>query len=168
MYYHIVSQCIRSLKNIQVWLEQAERHAAAKNFDVNVLMHSRLAPDMQNFIYQVQSACDYVKGAAGWLTGQAPPKHADTEQTIAEVRDRLRKTIAFAESVPEDHYAGAGDRTVQMSWAGGKNIRAQDYVLQITIPNAYFHLSMAYAILRHNGVDIGKMAFLGQITWLDP
>jgi len=167
MYYDIVAQCIRSLKQVELWLERAEQHAAAKKFDVNVLMTSRLAPDMQPFLYQVQSACDYVKGAAGWLTGEAPPKHDDSEQTIADLRERIKKTIAFAESVKEPQFAGAGDRTVRMSWAGGKTIRARDYVLEITIPNVYFHLSMAYAILRHNGVDVGKMAFLGKITWVE-
>ena len=167
MYYNIVSQCIRSLKQVEVWLDRAEQHAAARKFDVGVLMTSRLAPDMQTFIYQVQSACDYVKGAAGWLTGEAPPRHDDSEQTIADVRERIRKTIEFAESVKEPQFSGAADRTVRMSWAGGKTIRSRDYVLEITIPNVYFHLSMAYAILRHNGVDVGKMAFLGRITWVE-
>jgi len=74
-------------------------------------MSSRLAPDMQPFTYQVQSACDYVKGAAGWLSGQTPPKHEDNEKTIADVRARIRKTIAFAESVPKPQYAGAAQRT---------------------------------------------------------
>ena len=167
MYYELVAQCVRSLKNVEAWLDRAEAHATAKKFDVNVLMTSRLAPDMQPLLYQVQSACDYVKGAAGWLSGEQTPTHADDERTIAEVRERIRKTVAFAESLGEARYADAGGRTVRMSWAGGKNITAPDYVRQITIANVYFHLSMAYAILRHNGVDIGKMAFLGQIDWAD-
>jgi hypothetical protein len=167
MYYRIVSQCVRSLKNVDVWLDRAEALAADKKFDVDVLMTSRLAPDMQPFIYQVQSACDYVKGAAGWLSGQSPPQHADNERTIADVRERIQKTVAFAESIEETQYAGAGERMVRMSWAGGKNITAPNYVLQITVPNVYFHLSTAYAILRHNGVDVGKMVFLGRISWAD-
>jgi hypothetical protein len=167
MYYPVVSQCIHTLKLVETWLDKAEELATVKKFDVNVLMASRLAPDMKDFVYQVQSACDYVKGAAAWLSGQTPPKHPDTEQTIGEVRDRIRKTVAFAEGVTETQYAGASERTVKLSWSGGKIRDAEDYLLQITIPNVYFHLTTAYAILRHNGVDIGKMAFLGPLTWQD-
>jgi hypothetical protein len=81
-----------------------------KKFDEAVLMTSRLAPDMEPFIYQVQSDCDYVKAAAAWLSRQAPPKHEDNEQTIDDVRDRIRKTVAFAETVKEAQYAGASVR----------------------------------------------------------
>jgi hypothetical protein len=122
---------------------------------------------MKPFIYQVQSACDYVKAAAAWLSGQTPPKHEDNEQTIDEVRARIRKTVAFAESVTEAQYAVAAERKVSLSWAPGKVLVGEDYLLQMTIPNVYFHIAMAYAILRHSGVDIGKMDFLGPINWID-
>ena len=164
MYYPIIHQCSQALKTIEVWFDKAEQHAAAKKFDVGVLMTSRLAPDMREFIYQVQSACDYVKGAAAWLSGQTPPRHADTETTVDELRARIRKTVAFAESVSEAQYDGAADRKVH--W-GGKAIGGEDYLTQIAIPNIYFHLTTAYAILRHNGVDIGKRDFLGPVRWVD-
>ena len=167
MYYQTISQCTQMLKNLENWLDKAEKYAGAKTFDVGVLMTSRLAPDMQPFIYQVQSACDYVKAAAAWLSGQTPPKHEDNEQTIDEVRARIRKTVAFAESVTEAQYAGAAERKVSLSWAPGKVLGGEDYLLQMTIPNVYFHIVMAYAILRHNGVDIGKMDFLGPIHWIE-
>jgi hypothetical protein len=167
MYYHVILQCTQALKNLESWLDKAEQHAAAKKFDVGVLMTSRLAPDMKPFIYQVQSACDYVKAAAAWLSGQTPPKHEDNEQTIDEVRTRIRKTVAFAESVKEAEYADASERKVSLSWAPGKVLGGEDYLFQMTIPNTFFHIAMAYAILRHNGVDIGKMDFLGPINWVD-
>ncbi len=168
MYYEEVSQCAQMLKNIEAWLHKAETHAATKKFDVNILMTDRLAPDMKPFIYQVQSACDYVKAAAAWLSGQVPPKHEDNEQTIADVRGRIQKTVAFAESVREAQYAGASDRKVSLSWAPGKLLGGKDCLLQMTIPNIYyFHVAIAYAILRHNGVDIGKIDFLGPINWID-
>ena len=167
MIYQVVQQCSRSLGNLQVCLDKAVQHAAAKEFDVNVLLTSRLAPDQHHFIYQVQSACDYVKGAAGWLSGQSPPKHEDKEQTIDEVRERIRKSIAFVESVREDQYAGATERKVKLSWAPGKVIGGADYLLQVTIPNVFFHITTAYAILRHNGVDVGKMDFLGVLNLVD-
>ena len=167
MYYQVVEQCTQSLNNLETCLDKAERHAATKKFDVGVLMTSRLAPDMKDFIYQVQSACDYVKAAAAWLSGQMPPKHEDNEQTIDELRARIRKTVAFAKSVKEAQYAGASERKVKLSWAPGKVISGKNYLLQVTIPNAFFHIAMAYAILRHNGVDVGKMDFLGPINLVD-
>jgi uncharacterized protein len=168
MYYKSILQCVQMLKNLESWLDKAEAHAIAKKFDAGVLMAGRLAPDMKPFIYQVQSACDYVKAAAAWLSGQTPPRHEDTEQTIDEVRARIRKTVDFAVSVTEPQYAGAGERKVGMSWApAGKVLGGEDYLLQMTIPNTFFHVAMAYAVLRHNGVDLGKMDFLGPINWID-
>jgi len=163
----MISHCTQILKNLETWLDKAEQLAAAKKFDVGVLMTDRLAPDMKPLIYQVQSACDYVKAAAAWLSGQTPPKHEDNEQTIDELRARIRKTVAFAESVKEAQYAGASERKVSLSWAPGKVLGGEDYLLQMTIPNTFFHMAMAYAILRHNGVDVGKMDFLGPINWVD-
>ena len=105
---------------------------------------------------------------AAWLSGQTPPRHEDKEQTIDELRARIRKTVAFAESVQDAQYAGAADRKVSLSFAPpGKVLGGKDYLLQMTIPNVYFHVAMAYAILRHYGVDIGKMDFLGPINWID-
>ena len=139
MYYAAVAQCTQALRNLETWLDQAEQHAVAKKFDVGVLMRDRLAPDMQPFIYQVQSVCDYVKAAAAWLSGQTPPRHEDNEQTIEEVRARIRKTVAFAESVKEAQFAGAAARRVSLSWAPGKVLGGEDYLLQMSIPNIYFH-----------------------------
>ena len=168
MYYQAIEQCAQALKNVEVWLDKAEAHAAAKHFDVGVLLIGRLSPDMKPLTYQIQSACDYVKAAAAWLSGQKPPKHEDTEQTIDEVRARIRKTVAFVVSVAEAQYAGAPEHRVSLSFApAGKVLVGPDYLLQMTIPNVYFHLAMAYAILRHNGVDVGKMDFFGPINWVD-
>lgn len=167
MYHEVVSQCVQSLRNLEACLDKAEQFAATKKFDVGVLMNGRLAPDMGNFIYQVQSACDYVKGAAAWLSGQQPPRHEDNEKTIDELRTRVRKTVAFAERIPEDQYTHAAEQEVTFSWAPGKVIGGEDYLLQMTIPNVFFHLSMAYAILRHNGVEVGKMDFLGPINLVE-
>lgn len=167
LYYQAISQCTQALKILLVCLDKAEQHAAAKKYDVGVLMSSRLAPDMLDFVYQVQSACDYVKGGAAWLSGQKPPKHEDNEKTIAEVRERLQKTIAFTESVKESQYAAAAEQRVGFSWAPGRVMVGPDYLLQMTIPSVYFHVCMAYAILRHNGVDVGKMDYLGPLALVD-
>ncbi|MGF6757421.1 DUF1993 domain-containing protein [Paraburkholderia sp. GAS42] len=167
MYHQAISQCVHALKAVEIFLDKAERHAQEKNYDVNVLMSGRLAPDMMPFTYQVQSACDYVKAGAAWLSEQKPPMHEDTERTIDEVRARIRKTVEFAQSVTAEQYANANEQKVKMSWAPGKVLEGQVYLLQMTIPNVYFHVAMAYAILRQNGVDVGKMDFLGAIDFID-
>ncbi|MGF6505844.1 DUF1993 domain-containing protein [Paraburkholderia sp. 32] len=168
MYALAIAECTRAVKSIETYLDKAEIYAREKKFDVEILMGSRLAPDMTPFVYQVQSACDYLKAGAGWLSGQKPPRHEDNERTIDEVRARIRKTVEFVESVTADQYAKAGDQRVRVSWsATPEMVLAGDYYLQqITIPNVYFHVMAAYVILRHNGVDIGKMDFLGEINWI--
>ena len=167
MYFEAVAQSTQNLENLLACLDKAAQHATAKKFDVDVLVTSRLAPDMQPLNYQIQSACDYVKGAAAWLSGQTPPRHDDNERTIEELRARIRKTVDFCRSVPKDKYAGASERKIKLSWApAGTVIGGEDYLLQIVIPNAYFHLAMAYAILRHNGVDVGKRDFLGPLNFV--
>ena len=167
MYFQVISQCVQAVRNVEAFLDKAEAHAAAKGFDVGVLMTGRLAPDMKNLVYQVQSACDYLKGGAAWLSGQAPPRHADEERTLDEVRARIRKTVAFAEGVAAHSYAGAERREVKLSWAPGKVIRGEDYLLQVIVPNVFFHVAMVYAILRSDGVDVGKMDFLGPMRFVD-
>src|SRR5262249_41194269 len=141
--------------------DKAEQFADARQMDVGVLLNWRLASDMQPLIYQVQSACDYIKGAAAWLSGQTPPKHEDNERTVDELRARIRKTIKFTDGIAESDYEGASDRRVTLSWRPGKVIAGEDYLLQVIVPNVYFHIAMAYAILRNGGVDVGKMDFLG-------
>ncbi|QGZ65176.1 DUF1993 domain-containing protein [Paraburkholderia acidisoli] len=166
MYAQAMAQCVQAVRTLETYLDKAERFANTKQFDVGVLLTTRLAPDMAGLLYQIQSACDYLKGGAAWLSGQEPPRHEDNEQTLAEARARIRKTLAFAESVTADHYANAASRIVKVSWVPGK-LRGETYLLQIVIPNIYFHVSMAYAILRANGVDLTKRDFIGPVDSFD-
>jgi uncharacterized protein len=166
-FYQVIAQCTQALKNLETFLDKAEQDVTVKKYDIGVLMSSRLAPDQYPFVRHVQIACDYVKFAAARLAGEIPPKHEDTELTIGELRARIRKTVAFAESVNEVQYEGASERKVSVTWAPGKVMRGIDYLLQLTIPNTYFHVVTAYAILRHNGVDVGKMDFLGSLNFSD-
>jgi hypothetical protein len=167
MYYPAIKQMIQNLEAVEGWLDEAEKFAASKKFNIEVLLNDRLAPDMNSLIYQIQSACDYVKAAAGWLAGQKPPRHEDNEATIDEVRERIRKTIAFARSVSPAQYEAAAGRKIALPWKPGKVLGGEDYLIQIIIPNVYFHLTTTYAILRYNGVDIGKQDFLGAIRFID-
>ncbi|SAK54310.1 PF09351 domain protein [Caballeronia hypogeia] len=166
MYAQAIAQCIEAVRSMETYLNKAERFANAKKFDAAVLLSTRLAPDMGSLLYQIQSACDYLKGGAAWLSGQEPPRHEDNEQTLDEARARLRKTIDFAESVTAPQYADAASRIVKVSWVPGK-LTGEKYLLQIVIPNIYFHVSMAYAILRANGVDLVKKDFIGPVDSFD-
>ncbi|MBY3060330.1 DUF1993 domain-containing protein [Rhizobium leguminosarum] len=167
MYYEVVAQCTQSLQLVEGWLDKAVAFAEAKNVDADSLLNGRLAPDMKPLVYQVQSACDYVKSGAARLSGQRPPKHEDTEKTIEELRARIRKTVEFAQSVTQAQYQGAEGQKVSLSWRPGKVLGGKDYLLQMTIPNVYFHIAMVYAILRNAGVDVGKMDFLGAVNFVD-
>jgi uncharacterized protein len=167
MYEQAILQCTRAFLMLETLLDKAEAYAGQKNFDVDVLIHSRLAPDMQPLVYQVQSASDYLKGGAAWLSGQRPPRLEDNERTIEEVRERIRKTVAFVQSITSDQYANASEQRVKVSWVPGKVIVGSDYLLQMIIPNVYFHIGMAYAILRKDGVDVGKLDFLGKMNFID-
>ncbi|MGF6723441.1 hypothetical protein P3T43_002796 [Paraburkholderia sp. GAS41] len=166
MYYDAILQCTQAFLAVETMLDKAALHADLKKFDVGVLMNSRLAPDMAPFIYQIQSASDYLKAGAAWLSGQKPPSFEDNERTIDEVRTRIRKTVAFTKSVMADQYAHAREQRVKVSWVPGKIIEGQDYLLQMVIPNVYFHIAMAYAILRKDGVDVGKLDFLGPMNFI--
>src|SRR5881397_3951440 len=148
----------KTLQNVERWMDKAAAHAKAKSFEVDVLAQARLAPDQYPFVRQVQSACDQAEYAAAYLGGKQPPSHPDTEQTFAELRQRIQKCLAFLESVSAKDLAGAEDRKVAPRW-----LRGDDYLVHVAIPNFFFHATMAYAILRHNGVDLGKMDYIGSI-----
>ncbi len=153
----------KTLRNLEQWMDKAAAHAKAKSFEVDVLAQARLAPDQYAFNRQVQAACDQAKYAAAYLAGKQAPSHPDTEQTFAELRERIEKCLAFLESVPAKDYAGAEERKVAPPWLGGKWLRGDDYLVHVALPNFFFHATMAYAILRHNGVELGKMDYIGSI-----
>ncbi len=151
----------KTLENLDKWMDKAEEHAKDRAFEVDVLAQSRLAPDQFSFIQQVQSACDQAKYAAAYLSGTKPPSHPDTELTFADLRQRIEKCTRFLASVAEKDYAGADERKVAPPWMGGRWLRGSDYLAELAIPNFFFHASMTYAILRHNGVRLGKMDYIG-------
>ncbi|HYC23167.1 MAG TPA: DUF1993 domain-containing protein [Candidatus Bathyarchaeia archaeon] len=157
----------KTLKNLEQWMEKADAYAKARKFEVDVLAQARLAPDQYSFVRQVQAACDQAKYAAAYLGGKAAPSHPDTEQTFAELRQRIEKCLGFLETVQAKDLAGAEDRKVSPPWLGGKWLRGDDYLVHIALPNFFFHATMAYAILRHNGVELGKMDYIGSMPIQD-
>lgn len=163
--YPFLLEMKKLLKNLDGWLDKAVGHATAKKFDPNVLMQSRLAPDMFPFVRQVQAVCDQAKFAAARLAGREPPSHPDTEQTIDELKQRIATVVAYLDTFSETDFAGVADRTVTTPRWEGKSLTAMNYFIEHSQPNFYFHLTTAYAILRHNGVDVGKRDYIGQLTW---
>jgi uncharacterized protein len=168
VYYQMLCQLTQNLRTVEIWLDKAEKHANALQTDIGEFLNGSLAPDMKPFIYQVQSATDYLKGGAAWLSGQEPPKYEDNESTIEETRERIRKTVSFVGTLNEEQFRDAYTRKVNVSWSPpGKFIRGENYLLQVVVPNVYFHISMAYAILRHLGIGVEKMDFVGPVKWVE-
>lgn len=156
---------VRMLRNLLDWLDKAEAHAAAKKFDTAVLLGTRLAPDMLPFAKQIQIACDAAKFGVSRLAGVEAPKFEDTEVTLEELRERVRKTIAFVESVPAAQVDGTEDKDVNVPRREGTmTLKGEPYLKHFVLPNFYFHLTTAYALLRHNGVELGKRDYLGALT----
>jgi hypothetical protein len=163
MYSTARSSTLRALTNLDTILDKAVASADARRFDPRVFLTSRLAPDMFPLTRQVQIACDFCKGTMARLGGVDNPKFEDTEASIADLKARIAKTRSFVEGVAEAGFAGAEEREISFQ-AGPNQMQFQGlpYLLGYALPNLYFHMSMAYAILRHNGVDLGKRDFLGQ------
>lgn len=163
-----IAQMLRMLRTLDRWLVRATEHAAARKFDVDVLVSARLAPDQYALVRQIQSACDSAKLGAARLAGKDAPVHADTETTIAQLRERATAVAGWLEGLGEADFAGAETRKIAASWMQGKAMAPRDYLAQFVVPNFYFHVNMAYAILRHNGVDLGKRDYIGGIDLVDP
>ena len=162
MYQASVPRFINMLNNLSAILDKAQAHAEARKFDPAVLTTGRLFPDMLPMARQVQIACDGAKGAVARLAGAEIPKHEDTEQTFAELKARIAKTIAFVQSLKPAQLEGTEDKEIVLK-LGAKEVRfnGMQYLLGHALPNFYFHVVIAYDILRHNGVEIGKRDYLG-------
>ncbi|MFO0746430.1 MAG: DUF1993 domain-containing protein [Myxococcota bacterium] len=161
--FDLVKQCRKMLSNLDSWIGMAVENAAARSYDPNHLVTARLAPDMFTFAQQVQSGCDAAKYLAAYLTGTKAPSHPDTETTIAELRARIAACGAYLDGFKAEDFDGAADRKVSPPWLGGKWVRGEDYALQAGFPNFLFHMTTAYAILRHNGVPLGKQFYIGSL-----
>lgn len=160
-----VPQFTKTLRNLDTILAKAIPFAEAKKFEVEVLLNSRLAPDQFNLIRQVQIACDSAKLCVAKLTGKDAPVHDDKEHNLAQLRTRISETVAFLETVKEKDFAGASERKITTPRWDGKYLFGNEYLVQHSIPNFYFHVTVAYEILRHNGLDIGKKDYLGALPF---
>ena len=161
MYTQTFAQMKKQLGQLDKMLGTAAEYAKSRNFDPNVLTGMRLAPDMFPLVRQVLICCDSAKLAASYLSGKAAESQPDTEATLDELRARVQSIVHYLEGFTADDFAGATNKVVSQPRWKGEWMTGQDYLLQHGLPNFYFHLTTAYAILRHNGVGIGKRDFLG-------
>ena len=168
MVYPIVLQMKKMLVQVDKWLETAAAYAATKSFDPNNFVGLRLAPDQLAFARQVQIACDTAKLAAARLAGKEAPKHADTEQTLEELRARVKDVVAYLGTFSESDFSEAATRVITQPRWEGKVMSGADYFLEHAVPNFFFHTTHVYAILRHNGVGLGKRDYLGALTQRQP
>ncbi|MGZ0077412.1 DUF1993 domain-containing protein [Methylomonas sp. YC3] len=162
MYQASIQVFIKMLGNLSKILDKAAIHAEAKNIDQSVFINYRLAPDMFPLSKQVQIATDMVKGCAARLAGLEIPCYEDNETTFADLQARISKTIAFIQDVTPAQINGTENLAINFKIGGAeKSFVGLPYVLDFVLPNFYFHITMTYAILRHNGVELGKSDFLG-------
>jgi hypothetical protein len=155
----VFTQMLSALDKV---LSKAEADAAARKIDLDVFVNGRLAPDMLPLTRQIQIMTDQAKGGASRLAGQESPKWPDDEKSFADLHARVAKTIAHLQTFKPEHFEGAETRAIELKFPNATfNFTAKDYLLNFVIPNFYFHYTTAYAILRHNGVPIGKGDFLG-------
>jgi hypothetical protein len=168
MYYETICQMKKMLGQIEKWLDAAQAFATTKSFDANLFLGFRLAPDQFAFARQLQIACDTAKLAASRLTGKEAPTHPDSEQTIDELRVRVRAVIAYLDGFSAKDFQGAATRRVTQPRWEGKFMTGADYFLEHAIPNFFLHLTHVYAILRNNGVSVGKSDYLGALSLRSP
>ncbi len=156
----VITHFLNALSTI---LKKAEAHCEAKKIDPNALLQARLYPDMFPLVRQVMLVTDFSKGTSARLAGVEVPSYADTEKTFGELQERIAKTLAFVTSLDKAKFADAAGRTVTLKVAGqDMSFKGSEYLSNFALPNLYFHLTTAYNILRHNGLEIGKMDFMGR------
>jgi uncharacterized protein len=164
MYQASAPVFIRGLESLSAILNKAAAHAEAKKIDPSVFINARLAPDMFALARQVQIASDAAKGCVARLAGAQVPSYPDTETTFPELIARVATTIAFVKGFAAGQIDGSEDRTVTLKMRGeDRTFRGQVYLFNLALPNFYFHITTAYDILRHNGVELGKGDYLGAL-----
>jgi hypothetical protein len=168
MYYEAFAQMKKTLGQIDKWLEAAAAYADSRKFDGNVLLQARLAPDQFAFARQVQTACDTARLGAARLCGKEAEKYADDETTLDALRARVQGVVANLDGYSASDFDGAATRQVTTPRWEGKHMLGADYFLEHVLANFYFHAAHAYAMLRHNGVPLGKRDYLGPLSMRSP
>ena len=165
LYDMFVPQAIKMLKNLNLILDKGEAFATSKKFEMDVLLNARLAPDQFPLGRQIQIACDTAKLCAARMSGTEAPVHADNEKTLPEFKNRINEVITFLEKVDMNAFNNGAERHITQPRWEGKYLTGVEYLTEHAIPNLYFHITTTYSILRHNGVDVGKKDYLGEMPF---
>ena len=165
LYEMTIPQFLKMLNNLNLIIEKAELFAVTKKVEMDVLLNSRLAADQFSLIRQIQIACDTAKLAAHRLTGKDVPSHADTEKTVSEIKERITNTMVYLKTFNESDFLGSESKHISQPRWEGKYLTGSEFVQHHVLPNFYFHMTTAYSILRHNGVEIGKKDYLGTMPY---
>ena len=162
VYDACIPSMLRFMENLSKILDKAVAQAKTRDMPLSELIEARLAPDMFALTRQIQVVSDVAKLGAARLAGLEPPSFPDTETTFPELQERIRKTIEFVRSVPREKFEGAEDRTITLKFPNGEfNFVGREFVTNFVLSNFFFHVTTAYDILRHKGIEIGKMDYLG-------
>lgn len=168
MYHELYREIHKLLGQLDSWLDATVRFAQTRGFEANNVLTSRLAPDQFDLLRQVQIACDTAKLSASRLTGKTAPSHPDTESTIDELRARVASEREYLDGLTSADFEGAATRSITQPRWEGRVMTGADYFTEHALPNFFFHLTHTYALLRHNGVPLGKRDYLGALTQRTP
>jgi uncharacterized protein len=166
--HRAIVQMKKMLLNMDAWFDKAVVHARVRSFDPEVFLGARIAPDQLPLVRQVQSACDRAKFVGARLAGKEPPRHPDDEKTMAEIRARIRVCVAYLDTFAAEDFRGSSTRIVELPFFDDKTIEGSDYLMELGQPGFYFHVTTAYSILRHNGVDLTMRDFIGAANVRSP
>lgn len=161
--HDIILEMKKLLGNVDRWLDKAVAHAATKKFDPAVLLQARLAPDMFPLLRQIQTSCDQAKFAAARCAGKDPPSHPDTEQTVDELKKRIATVVQYLDGFGATDFADLESRKISLPRWEGRSMTAAQFLIEYIMPNFFFHVTTTYAILRHNGVELGKTDYLAPL-----
>jgi hypothetical protein len=164
MYHETFRQMVKMLSHVNKWLDTTEAFAKSRQYDPNTFLNVRLAPDQFPLSRQIQTACDTAKLAASRLTGKEAPSHPDTEKTFDELRARIKAVTEYLEGFSAKDFEGAATRVISNPRWEGKTMTGADYFMEHAIPNFFFHVTTTYALLRANGVQLGKLDYLGKLS----
>lgn len=165
VYHLLVPQYVRALNGLKVVMQKARLHAEKNNYSPNKFLDIKLAPDMFNFLRQVQIATDNAKGAVARLSGSEIPSYPDDEKTWEELVARVDKTINYIASFRPSNFKNYTETKAVFPWNPNSALCGHDYLVSFALPNFYFHVTTAYDLLRANGVNLGKADFLGELNW---
>jgi hypothetical protein len=167
LYEQTVPNSDKSLENMERWIDEAIAHPNAKKLDPNSLLTARLAPDPFPLARQVGATCDHAKFTCARLAGKEAPSHPDNETTLDELKNRIRSVREYIKGLQPSDFEGAEERKVTLSFVPGKDLTGTDELFELACPNSGFHLVHVYALLRHNGVDLGKKDFIPSLPFRD-